>query len=124
VHADPLLGLKAPKLDARSSGRWRPSGSGPWWPPARAGSYATAATTKSLDDERPQLGTVQWQVSLFFGLNRGKGISFGAHRTTSTKAAPNYSSNFRHGLLASTRCLPPDGRHARGIVNDGPTSTP
>ncbi|MDQ1662046.1 MAG: hypothetical protein QOJ68_2026 [Blastococcus sp.] len=33
-------------------------------------------TTMALDDDRRKLGTVRWQLSPYFGLTRGKAISF------------------------------------------------
>lgn len=33
-------------------------------------------TTMSLDDDRPKLGTVHWQITPYFGLKRGRPISF------------------------------------------------
>jgi hypothetical protein len=48
-------------------------------------------TTMSLDDDRPKLGTVRWQLSPYFGLTRGKAISF--------ECPQGHSSDGDQGLL-------------------------
>jgi hypothetical protein len=51
-------------------------------------------TTMSLDDDRPKLGTVRWQVSPYFGLKRGTAISFHCAQGHSSESDPELLKAF------------------------------
>jgi hypothetical protein len=51
-------------------------------------------TTMSLDDDRPKLGTVRWQLSPYFGLTRGKAISFQCPQGHSSEGDPDLLKAF------------------------------
>jgi hypothetical protein len=51
-------------------------------------------TTMSLDDDQPKLGTVQWQVSPYFGLKRGKAVGFQCPNGHSSENDPDLLKAF------------------------------
>jgi hypothetical protein len=51
-------------------------------------------TTMSLDDDRPKLGAVRWQLSPYFGLTRGKAISFECPQGHSSEGDPDLLKAF------------------------------
>ena len=51
-------------------------------------------TTMSLDDDRPKLGTVRWQLSPHFGQKRGRPISFRCPQGHSSEGDPELLKAF------------------------------
>jgi hypothetical protein len=51
-------------------------------------------TTLSMDDDQPKLGTVRWQLFQYFGLTRGKVVSFCCPRGHSSDDDPELLKAF------------------------------